>query len=55
MLVFVATVDVGFLQDSLDARTRFLVELLQAEIGQHTVLARDGDDVGGDAHSQQVE
>ena len=45
----------GVLQDGLDARTRFLVELLQAEVGQHAVFARDGHDVGGDAHGEEVE
>ena len=54
-LVFVTAVDVGVLQDGLDARTRFLVELLQAEVGQHAVFARDGHDVGGNAHGEEVE
>ena len=54
-MVIFAAIDVGMLKDGFDARTRFLVELLQAEISQHTVFACDGNDVGGNAHGQKVD
>ena len=53
--VFLTTIDVGVLEDGLDARARLFVELFQSIVGQHTVFAGDGHDVGSNADSQQVE
>ena len=54
LLVFIATIDIGMLQDGLNTRTWFFVQLLQTEISQHTVFACDRHDVGSNAHSQQI-
>ena len=53
--VGLATVDMAVLENGFDAGTRLGVEHAQAEEGQHSVLAHDGDNVAGDGHCHQIE